>query len=81
MGEKIGEQLADAIVDGMKARLKEELIDFWVLLQDALLDFGYIAALWGGGGLIIAKVCGSTRAMKYFVGIQALNIFIQGLLR
>ncbi|MEG0259605.1 MAG: hypothetical protein RR595_12130 [Lysinibacillus sp.] len=75
------EKMADAVVEEMKIRLLEGVSNFWELLQEALLDFGYIGALYGGAGLIIAKLCGSTRAMKYFSAIQVANIFIQGTMR
>ena len=79
MAEKIEEGLQNYF-DGVKERLMENA---GVLLDHVLAaveDFSYLVALYGGAALILARVCGSTRAKKYFIGIQMAHVFIKGLL-
>lgn len=83
MKEWIAEKIEEALrnyADGVKERAIENIEVFWVYFTEALADLSYTVSLYGGAGLIIAKVCGSTRATKYFVGIQVLNVFIQGMI-
>lgn len=66
--------------NGMKERALENLDVLMNHLLNALDDISYTASLYGGAGLIIAHMCGSTRAIKYFTLIQVANVFIQGLI-
>ena len=79
MAEKIEEGLQNYF-DGVKARLLENAGVLLDHVLAALEDFSYLVALYGGAALILARVCGSTRAKKYFIGIQMANVFIKGLL-
>ena len=79
MAEKIEEGLQNYF-DGVKARLLENVGVLLEHVLEALEDFSYLVALYGGAALILARVCGSTRAKKYFIGIQMANVFIKGLL-
>lgn len=74
------DKIADAVVEKLKERLIAALETSWELFKEALVEFSFIAALYGGAGLIIARVCGSTRATKYFIALQIANLFIQGML-
>jgi len=78
------DKIADAVVEKLKEQMKERLTEAmaatWDLLKEALLDFGYLAALFGGGGLIMVRMCGIKKATPYFMLVQVVNIFIQGLL-
>ncbi|MGE7667414.1 hypothetical protein ACQKMN_17070 [Ureibacillus composti] len=76
----VTDKIADAVIEKMKERLIESLEVTWELLKESLLDFGYIAALFGGGGLIMVRMCGIKKATPYFMLVQVVNIFIQGLL-
>lgn len=67
-------------LDGMKQRAFENLEVFWTHIANTLEDVSYTVSLYGGAGLIIASLCGSTRAKKYFALIQVTNVFIQGLI-
>ena len=79
MAEKVEEGLQNYF-DGVKARLMENASVLLDHVLAALEDFSYLVALYGGAALILARVCGSTRAKKYFIGIQMANVFIKGLL-
>lgn len=83
MKEWIADKIEEALqnyFDGVKERAIENLDVLWTHIVNALEDTSYIVALYGGAGLIIAKMCGSTRAGKYFALIQVLNAFIQGVI-
>lgn len=67
-------------LDGMKQRAFENLDVLMTHISHAIEDISYIASLYGGAGLLIAAMCGSTRAPKYFALIQVTNVFIQGLI-
>lgn len=67
-------------LDGVKQRAFENIDVLMDHLANTLEDISYIASLYGGAGLIIASMCGSTRAKKYFALIQVTNVFIQGLI-
>ncbi|QCR33107.1 hypothetical protein [Lysinibacillus sp. SGAir0095] len=73
------DKIADAVIEKMKERFMEAVEVSWELFKDALVEFSSIAALYGGAGLIIAKVCGVKKSMPYFFLIQVINIFIQGM--
>lgn len=79
MAEKIEEGLQNYF-DGVKQRMLENLDVLVDHLINALDEASYLLALYGGAALIIANVCGSTRAKKYFFGIQVLHVFVKGLL-
>lgn len=83
MKEWIAEKIEEALhnyFSGMKERALENLETLGTHIINALDEASYLLALYGGGALIIAKICGSTRAKKYFFGVQLLHIFIKGLL-
>lgn len=79
IGDKIDAAL-QSYLDGMQQRAFENLDVLVNHLANALEDLSYIASLYGGAGLLIAAMCGSTRAPKYFALIQVTNVFIQGLI-
>lgn len=76
----MAEKFADAVIEKLKERLLEALESSWVLLKDALLELSTIAALYGGAGLVIARMCGIKKATPYFLLLQIINIFIKGML-
>lgn len=78
--DKIADAVVEKLVEQMKKRLTEAAVATWELLREALLDFGYIAALFGGGGLILVRMCGIKKATPYFYLVQLINVVIQGLL-
>lgn len=83
MKEWITEKIEEALqnyFEGVKQRALENMDVLVNYLFNALEDVSYLLALYGGAALIIAKVCGSTRAKKYFIGIQVLHVFVKGLL-
>ena len=73
------DKMADAVVENMKERLIEALESSWELFKEALVEFSSIAALYGGAGLIIARVCGIKKSTSYFTLLQIINVFIQGM--
>lgn len=83
MKEWIAEKIEEALqtyFDGVKQRALENMDVLANYLINALEDVSYLLALYGGAALIIAKVCGSTRAKRYFIGVQVLHVFVRGLL-
>lgn len=74
------DNIADAVIEKMKKRLLEALESSWELLKDALVEFSSIAALYGGAGLIIARVCGIKKSTPYFICLQVINLFIHGMI-
>lgn len=74
------EEGLQSYMDGIKARLLENANILLERTLEGLEDLSYLVALYGGAALILARVCGSTRAKKYFIGIQMANVFIKGLL-
>lgn len=74
------DKIADAVIEKMKERLLEALATSWELFKDALVEFSSITALYGGAGLIIARMCGIKKATPYFICLQVINIFVQGML-
>lgn len=74
------DKIADAVVEKLKERLYESMAATWELFKEALVDFSSVVALYGGAGLIIARVCGIKKATPYFFLIQIANVFIKGML-
>lgn len=73
------DKIADSVIEKMKERLIEALETSWELFKDALVEFSSIAALYGGAGLIIARMCGINKSTPYFILLQVINIFIHGM--
>lgn len=66
--------------NGMKQRALENVDVLVEHLINALDEMSYVLALYGGAACVIAKICGSTRAKKYFFAFQIAHVFVKGLL-
>lgn len=79
LAEKIEEALQNYF-NGVKERALENIDVLVNHLINTLDDVTYLLALYGGAACIIAKICGSTRAKKYFFAFQIAHVFVKGLL-
>lgn len=79
LAEKIEEALQNYF-NGVKERALENIDVLVNHVINTLNDATYLLALYGGAACIIAKICGSTRAKKYFFAFQIAHVFVKGLL-
>lgn len=74
------ERIANSVVEKLKERLMASISATWELFLDALDDFAFIAALYGGASCIIARVIGYKQATKHFIALQVIFVFVKAML-